>query len=177
MFVEQQNMESSQFCIFHQLNKSNRTHTSQDTCLISEKQLSCSHEWGRLTSRTEFTEDLGTNLENTHVFFPVQTNSIKPLLADPAVMTKLCEGGWGQDNGTHDVHTKCTASSFVFLALSQFCPSSSFCLSLSPLPLNDQFTQITLKTYFHTYFQQQKFQISQILCDIFLHHNKHGHLF
>lgn len=30
------------------LNLSNRSHTSQDTCLISEKQLSCSHEFVRL---------------------------------------------------------------------------------------------------------------------------------
>lgn len=45
-------------------------------------------------SRTEPSEDLGTDLESAHVLFPVQVDCIKPLPAGCAVVTKLREGGW-----------------------------------------------------------------------------------
>ena len=40
-------------------------------------------------SRTDPAEDLGTDLESAHVLFLVQTDSMKPLPAGRAVMTKL----------------------------------------------------------------------------------------
>lgn len=46
-------------------------------------------------SRTEPTEDLGTDLDSAHVLFPVQADSIKPPLAGHVVVTMLREGGWG----------------------------------------------------------------------------------
>lgn len=70
-------------------NLSNRSHTSQDTCLISGKQLSCSHEFVRASSRTDPTKDLRTDLECTHVLFPVQADSLKQ------AGRVVWRGGWG----------------------------------------------------------------------------------
>lgn len=69
-------------------------------------------------SKTDPAEDLRTDLESAHVLFPVQAKCTKPLPASRAVVTKLREGGWGPGQCTHDVDAKCTASPFVFLALS-----------------------------------------------------------
>lgn len=102
-----EHVNHSQFCLSNlwespinwipELNLSNRSHTSQDTCLISEKQLSCSHECVKADSRTDPTEDLGTDLESAHVLFPVQADSMKPLPVGRAVMTMLRERGMGAD--------------------------------------------------------------------------------
>lgn len=79
-------------------NLSNRSHTSQDTCLISGKQLSCSHEFVRASSRTDLTKDLGTDLESAHVLFPVQADSLKQAV--------LSGGGMGARTMAHMMCTE-----------------------------------------------------------------------
>lgn len=125
-------------------NLSNRSHTSQDTCLISGKQLSCSHEFVRARSRTDLTKDLGTDLECAHVLFPVQADSLKQ--AGRAVR----RGDGAQDNGTHDVHGKCTAGPFIF--------SLHIVLSIFSLPFSN-FTSLSL-----TCFKGEKLQYPEVIC-------------
>lgn len=91
------------------LNLSNRSHTSQDTCLIF-KGAAVMQSWiCEAGSRTDLIEHLGTDLEWALVpFFPPPCTG--PLYeAEPAVVTKIRKKGGGgregiRDKGAHDVH-------------------------------------------------------------------------
>lgn len=106
------------------LNLSNRSHTSQDTCLIF-KGAAVMQSWICVAgSRTDLIEHVGTDLEWALVpfsFSPAQAHSMK---LNPQLWQRSAKGGWGTGGYPGQRRSwraqKCTVSPFVFSAFILF---------------------------------------------------------
>lgn len=138
--IRQKNMESTVISAFSMLvsvfNKLNRipklnlfnsySHITRHIPCFRETAVMQSWMY-KADSRSEPTEDLGTDLESAHVLFPVWADSIKPL---PTVLSWQCaeKGGWGLDNGwrAHKMYGQPVCLLCMLLVLSIFLFFSNF---------------------------------------------------